>query len=292
VQKQQQAKDGADIIATLREALRLTGFKKTTVGEGATSFVRQQRRVSMRIAYLITGDAFRSSQSGLESSSCTAGSEEPQRVACKTQLSNIIKPLEAAGYQVSVYGVTYPCSGGQSLVQSLPDMFDGFMKGFALMTRSNVTYGGQVTSWRAGVTQVMNDSGNSSNWFDYYMITRWDLKVDDVTAPEFWKCALDGKRVARHLGHLNSYTTEQGWGLLNMDYIMIVHGSLVENLYNMLLSDSEKCCSTRVMGPACVPCADNLNSEANTTDAAPISCPGFEGSIKFSKTAPLPPAEA
>jgi hypothetical protein len=292
VQRQQQARESADIVVTLREALRLTGFKTSTVSEGAALFKKEQKRDSKRIAYLITGDAFRSSSRGLESSTCTEESEEPQRVACKTQLSNVIKPMEAAGYQVSVYGVTYPCSGGQSLVQSLPDMFDTYMKGFGLVTRSNVTYGGQVTSWRAAVAQVMNDSSSSSiDAFDYYIITRWDLRALDETTPEFWQCVLDGKRVARHLGHLHSYTTEQGWGLLNMDFMMIVHGSLMDNLYDMLLTDSEKCCSTQPMGSACVLCADNLNSNANATDSAPISCPGFETSLQLSKTAPLPPSK-
>jgi len=301
MQRQQQARESADLVATLREALRLTGFKTSTVSEGVASFKTERKRDSMRIAYLITGDAFRSSSRGLESSTCTEESVEPQRVACKTQLSNIIRPLEAAGYQVSVFGVTYPCSGGQALVQLLPDLFDTHMKGFELVTRSNVTYGGQVISWRAAVAQVKNGSssnsssnssgGSSIDAFDYYVITRWDLRVLDETTPEFWRCVLDGKRVARHLGHLHSYTTEQGWGQFNMDFMMIVHGSLIENLSDMLSTDSERCCSTQPMGSACVLCADNLNSYANTTDSAPVSCPGFETALQFSKTAPLPPSE-
>jgi len=286
---QQEAKDSADVVVTLREALRLTGFKIATVDKGAASFSRQSRRDSMRIAYLLTGDAFRNSQVGHDPYSCSAESEEPQRIACQSHLSNIIKPMEAAGYQVSLYGVTYPCSGGESLVQSLPDMFDGYMKGFALTTRSNFTTGGQVTSWRAAVSQVMTDISNDTGTFDYYIISRWDLKVDEATTPEYWKCVFDGKRVARHLGHLCACATEDCWQKgINMDMMLMVHGSLMENLYSMLWTDSEKCCSTQAYGLACIPCADNLNAEASATDPAPIACPGLEGSLKLSKTAPMP----
>lgn len=281
--------DGADIVETLREALRLTGFRsRSAAGDGTATASRRQQteRTTMRIAYLITGDAFRSSRKQLEAGSCGEGSEEPQLLACKSQMTNIIKPLEQAGYDVSLYGVTYPCSGGQQLVDSLPGMFDGYMKGFALAERSNVTYGGQVRGWRAAVTQVMTEVMNNTDWFDYYMITRWDLTAENDTTAEFWKCVLDGQRVARHLGHLNAFTTDTGWGLVNMDFFMIVPGTLMESLYSMLSTNPERCCSTSYMGTACVMCADNLNSDAGTAEVAPISCPGLERSLQLNKNAP------
>jgi len=294
---QWQAQDSADIVEILREAVRLTGFKQSTVVEGTASIKQQTERTTMRIAYLIAGDAFRSSRRQLEPGSCAEGSEEPQLHACKSQMTNIIKPLEQAGYDVSLYGVTYPCSGGQQLVDSLPGMFDGYMKRFASVARSNITYGGQVGGWRAAVSQVMTRVNNNTDWFDYYIITRWDLVADNTTTPEFWKCVLDGQRVARHLGHLNALTTDTGWGLLNMDFFMILPGSLMENLYSMLLTDPERCCSTSYMGTACVLCADNLNLDAGTSHTAQIACPGLERSLQLNKNAPLedttvaPPSE-
>jgi len=289
---QWRATDGADLVEMLREAVRLTGFKQSAGASGRATHKQQKKQTeqtTMRVAYLLTGDAFRSSRRQLESSSCGQGSEEPQLRACKSQLSNIIKPLEQAGYDVSLYGVTYPCSGGQQLVEGLPGMFDGYMKGFSVATRSNATYGGQVTGWRASVSQVMKDVSNHSDWFDYYIITRWDLLAENVTTPEFWRCVLDGQRVARHLGNLMAFTTDDAWGLVNMDFMMVVPGSLMENLYGMLLTNPERCCSTSYKGTACVLCADNLNSDAGTTDAAPINCPGLERSLQLGKNAPLMP---
>jgi len=183
---QWQAQESADIVETLREAVRLTGFKQSAIAEGTASRKQQTERTTMRIAYLLVGDAFRSSRRQLEPGSCASGSEEPQLNASKSQMTNIIKPLEQAGYDVSVYGVTYPCSGGQQLVQSLPGMFDGYMKGFLLAARTNITYGGQVGGWRAAVSQVMTEVNNNTAWFDYYILTRWDLVAEKATTPEFW----------------------------------------------------------------------------------------------------------
>mmetsp|Transcript_24974 Transcript_24974/g.48744 ORF Transcript_24974/g.48744 Transcript_24974/m.48744 type:complete len:356 (+) Transcript_24974:96-1163(+) len=284
---QRQASDGADIVETLREAVRLTGFKQSAVAkETASLFKLQTKRATGRVAYLIAGDAFRSSRRQLESSSCAEGSEGPQLEACQSQVNDIIKPLEQAGYDVSLYGVTYPCSGGEQLVRSLPDMYDGYMKGFALVERTNVTYGGQQHGWRAAVSQVMTDVNNATDWYDYYIISRWDLVTENHSTPEFWKCVLDGQPVARHFGHLTGYTTDSGWGHLNMDFIMVVPGILMANLYSMLLTNPERCCETSYMGPACVNCADNLNGDAGTTEAAPKVCPFLEASLRLSKNAP------
>jgi len=249
---------------------------------------RHPHHGNKRVAYLLTGDSFRNRGAQLENGSCAPGSEGPQWQSLRSQVHDIIQPIEHAGYSVWVYGVTYPCSGGQRLVYDIPSFFGHRMHGFALTNRSNVTYGGQVKGWQHVINDVISDAEHASGQFDFYIITRWDLEATKPTTTAYWQCALNSSQsVARHLGHLNGYTTENGWGHFNMDFLMLIPAPLLKQLHSMLMSDPERCCSTAYMGTACVLCADNLNADSNTTEEASLICSKESIPLSLQKTAPL-----
>jgi len=248
---------------------------------------RHPHRKSKRLGYLLVGDTFRNSNAQLEPGSCAPGTEGPQWQALRSQVHDIIKPIEYAGYSVSVYGVTYPCLGGQRLVDDIPKFFGGRMHGFTLTNRTNTTYGGQVHGWQRIINDVISDAEHPSDLFDFYVITRWDLRATKPTTPEFWQCALSNSpSVARHLGHLNGYTTKDGWGRFNMDFMMIFPAIRLKQLHSMLMSNPERCCSTVHMSTACTLCAENLNVDSHTAKEAPLTCNMVSGPFDLVKTAP------
>ena len=211
---------------------------------------------TLRVALLFTGDSFRATGQTMEVDTCTSEAEVTQKACSESHVANITRPLEAAGYSVSAYGVTYACSNGRNLSHLLRSWYAPAHLGrfeLSIIERSPELYGGQGHAYAAALRMARA----SATPFDYYIVLRWDLaaRMD----PSAWRCMLDAAPVARNLAHAGGLTYEAAIGIVNMDWLMVVPQPLVTCFADMLENEYEECCSTAERGSCCNECSDHLN---------------------------------
>lgn len=229
------------------------------------------------VAVLLTGDSFRNSKRQLEAGSCGQGSEEQQRVMSKAHVDNIVRPLQAAGYNVSLFGSTYRCPDGRDLTHllrrwyfrpaaRLPDGAELSAVELQLDTieRPPILFGGQGASYAAATRLAMLAAKQSAVPYEQLLVLRFDLAPE--TGIGAWTCAFDAPAAARSSAHLHGLTSGQAAGLLNLDHVLAVPGGLAHCFRHLLLKEPERCCSTAPCGPACSFCANALNSLAHIPD--------------------------
>ena len=236
-----------------------------------------EQPTNKKIALIMIGEALRD-YGGAQGDRRTCGelSHPAQLVISEQQVLNLVKPIEAIGFIVDLYGVTYPCPNGTSPEAFLHHAYShSFVHLNATFPKPKQSFGGQIYSFKYGTKTVLDrvDAG-MTDLYEQVMFFRFDLTVDK---PINATCSFTSPHIAgRHNGHLHGYeNSSRAMGHLNMDWVQMIPGSFLPCFWRMLLEDPSKCCSDRCLGNACTFCVDNLNDYVgiDRTLAGRTTCP-------------------
>jgi hypothetical protein len=239
----------------------------------STCVVEQPR--TGRVALLLIGEALRDTTRQGGRRTCGPGSEAVQRDVAANHLKNIVEPMELSGYNVEIFGVTYPCTNGSSAQDFLHSAYEGrFTALNATFPKPKESFGGQVHSMRAIAEMVIDriDSGRGQP-YEQLMFFRWDILP---STPLDANCTVGNPTVvARDNSNIRGWETNYGLGKINIDFVHMFPGAFLPCFLHLTRDRPTDCCKNSCMGMACTHCMNTLNviAGANQTLAPTTGCP-------------------
>lgn len=183
----------------------------------------------------------------------TCGSKSFQRQqATSSSHMRFVHQLEAQGYIVDIFGVTYPCDEATktdfTVEDSLPMLYEGRLQ-LQLLERKHSQ---QITGHRSGFRMVTDNMSKKRLLYDYVVSTRWD--ADSINLNQ-WGCHLK-----KGLTWPEDLMTLEGIG--NDDNLQVVPGRhvlcygdfLARDWHPHQSPDTLTCCSGSCGGGDCHQC--------------------------------------